>query len=391
MRIESVDFFYLAMPAIRDVGDGSQDALLVRITADGHVGWGECDASPLVSMAAWNCPISHSACKPVSASVLGQEVRDPRDIARIHAQVRANCLDLLQADHTLSGIDVALWDLLGKKLSEPVYRLLAFEKAYPKTAYASLLFGQTPQLTLEKARETRRAGFRAVKFGWGPFGRGSLADDTDQLVAAREGLGEDGVLLVDAGAIWDDNVDLARQRLPSLRAVRAVWLEEPFVHSAMGAYRQLAEVADGIKLAGGEGCHNFHQAKNMVDFAKLNYMQIDSGRVGGITAAKQAADYSHAHGVQFVNHTFTNHLALSASMQPFAGYKSDDLCEYPFDPASIARAFHCRSLEPDHDGYVRLPEVPGLGVSPDLEKIRPFLKDVEIRVENRVVFRSSEL
>ena len=156
MRIEAVDFFYLSMPEVHDIGDGSQDALLVRVCAGGHVGWGECEASPLVSIAAWTCPMSHSACKPVSSSVLGQDVTDPNDIRRIHNQVRANSFDLLQADHTLSGVDIALWDLLGQKHSEPIYRLLGFKRAYAKTAYASVLFGDTPQLTLEAARAARR-------------------------------------------------------------------------------------------------------------------------------------------------------------------------------------------------------------------------------------------
>lgn len=391
MRIESVDFFYLSMPDVRDIGDGSQDALLVRVCAGGYVGWGECEASPLVSIAAWCCPMSHSACKPVAASVLGQEINDASDIRRIHALVRANSLDLLQADHTLSGVDIALWDVLGKRLSEPVYRLLGFERCYPKTAYASILFGDTPQITLDKARVARQAGFRAVKFGWGTFGHGSVDDDNNQLEAAREGLGRDGTLLVDAGAVWDDNVERARQCLPALRASGAMWLEEPFVHSAMGAYRELSGETSGIKLAGGEGCHSFHQAKNMVDFAGLSYMQIDAGRVGGITAAKQAADYAHSHNVQFVNHTFTSHLALSASLQPFAGYESDDLCEYPFDPSTLARVFHTPALEPDQDGHVHVLERPGLGVVPDLERIRPFQKVIEIRIADRVIFQSAEL
>src|SRR4029079_1125711 len=128
MKIEAVDFFYLSIPEVRDIGDARQDALLVRVAAGGHIGWGECEASPLVSIAAWNCPMSHSACKPVSASVLGQELNDPSDIRRINALVRANSFDLLQADHTLSGIDIALWDLLGRKQSEPVYRLLGFNR-----------------------------------------------------------------------------------------------------------------------------------------------------------------------------------------------------------------------------------------------------------------------
>src|SRR5687767_3817615 len=168
MKIESVDSFYLSIPMVLDIGDGSQDALLVRVRAGGLTGWGECEASPLVSIASWNCPMSHSACKPVSASVLGQKLDSIEDIRRINRLVRENSLDLLQADHTLSGIDIALWDLLGKKRGEPVYKLLGYKSAHPKVAYASQLFGDDPQGTLERARDVARAGIRAAKFGWGP-------------------------------------------------------------------------------------------------------------------------------------------------------------------------------------------------------------------------------
>src|SRR5512147_974482 len=152
MKIDAVDFYYLSMPVVTTEADGSQDALLVRVEAGGHVGWGECEASPLVSIASWACPMSHSACKPVSASVLGQRLDGPEDILRINALVRAQSFDLLQADHTLSGIDVALWDLLGRKLEAPIWRLLGYKRAYPKTAYASQLFGDDPQETLRRAQ-----------------------------------------------------------------------------------------------------------------------------------------------------------------------------------------------------------------------------------------------
>ena len=167
MKIDSVDFFFLAMPEILDIGDGSQDALLVRVCAGDHVGWGECEASPLVSIASLVCPMSHSACKPVQASVLGQTIDSVTDIRRIGDLVRANSLDLLQADHTLSGIDIALWDLLGRRLGEPVWKLLGYEKSYAKTPYASVLFGETPESTFQKARSIHSQGFRAAKFGWG--------------------------------------------------------------------------------------------------------------------------------------------------------------------------------------------------------------------------------
>ncbi|HUQ71513.1 MAG TPA: enolase C-terminal domain-like protein, partial [Planctomycetaceae bacterium] len=292
MRIDSLDFFYLAMPEILDIGDGSQDALLVRIVAGDHVGWGECEAAPLVSIASVVCPMSHSACKPVQASVLGQSVESVADIRRIGDLVRAHSLDLLQANHTLSGIDIALWDLLGRRLSEPVWKLLGYKQSHAKTPYASVLFGDTPEATLLKARTIQSQGFRAAKFGWGPFGRSSVAADEAQLHAAREGLGKDGLLLIDAGTVWNTDVDAARARLRALRDVRTTWLEEPFVSGALAEYHALSTESGPVGLAGGEGCHNVHMARHMIDHAALKYVQIDAGRIGGITIAKDVADYA---------------------------------------------------------------------------------------------------
>src|SRR5215216_6721803 len=166
MKIESVDCFYLAMPEITTEADGSQDALLVRVAAGGYVGWGECEASPLVSIAAFVCPMSHGVCRPVRASVLGRELDSSRDIARIAADVEYNSMDLLQAAHTFSGVEMALWDLLGRVRGEPVWRLLGYKASHPKVPYASILFGDTAQETLDRAKSARSKGFRAAKFGW---------------------------------------------------------------------------------------------------------------------------------------------------------------------------------------------------------------------------------
>lgn len=391
MRIEAIDFFYLAMPQVLDIGDGSQDALLVRLQAGGYVGWGECEASPLVSIASLVCPMSHSACKPIQASVLGQTLDSSADITRINNLVHENSLDLLQTDHTLSGIDIAMWDLLGRKMELPVYQLLGYRRAYPKTPYASQLFGDTPQATLEKARHVRNLGYRAVKFGWGPFGKGTVEADTEQLLAAREGLGEEGILLVDVGAVWQENVDLAGRRLPALQDCRVVWLEEPFVSGALAAYRQLATWSGNVKMAGGEGCHNFAMARQMIDYAGLGFIQIDTGRVGGLTAAKQIVDYAYNKGVTYVNHTFTSHLALSASLQPYAGLADYFICEYPVEPKALALELTHEHMLPDELGQIRLPEAPGLGLTPNIEAISNYLMDVEIRVKGKLLYRTPKL
>lgn len=389
--IDSVEFFYLSMPVVRDVGDGSQDALLVRLQAGNHIGWGECEAAPLVSIAAWNCPMSHSACKPVSASVLGQRLETVDDISRIHRLVRENSLDLLQADHTLSGIDIAMWDLLGSKLETPVYQLLGFKQAHPKTAYASQLFGETAEETFQKARRVRDQGYRAAKFGWGPYGRGTPEVDAGHVRAAREGLGPEGTLLIDAGTVWEDDVERARLRLPALQECNVLWLEEPFVSGALAAYRALANLSGSVKMAGGEGCHNYYQAVNMIDYAGLGYIQIDAGRIGGISPARAVADYASKKNVAYVNHTFTTHLALSASLQPYAGIREHDICEYPVEPSTLASELTFQKLLPDANGQIIPPERPGLGVTPNPDVIRRFLVPAELSVGGHIVYRTPQI
>lgn len=393
MKIETIDLFYLSMPQVLDVGDGSQDALLVRVRATGgHEGWGECEASPLASIAALVAPMSHSACKGVQDSVLGQRLETVVDIRRIGDAVRRNSLDLLQADHTLSGIDVALWDLLARKRDVPVFQLLGYDKAYPKVPYASQLFGDTPEETYAAAKKVAGAGYRAAKFGWGPYGLGTVAADEAQVQAAREGLGPDADLLVDAGTAWGEDVGAASARLPALDAARVKWLEEPFVSGALASYAELAGCCrssrSALQLAAGEGSHNVHMARHLIEHGKIGYVQIDAGRIGGLTAAKAVADLARQRGVTYVNHTFTSHLALSASIQPYAGVERDALCEYPIDPKALAWDLTSDHLAPDSNGEIHLPNAPGLGLVPDAAAIRRYLVHAEIVVGGKVLYRT---
>ncbi len=391
MNIEAIDFYYLSMPAVTGAGDGSQDALLVRAVTGGIVGWGECEASPLTSIAAFVCPMSHGACKPLRDVVLGKPLRTPDDIAALAAAVELECMDLLQAAHTWSGIEMALWDILGKKRGQPVYELLGYKRAYPKLPYASQLFGDTPAETLAGCRSALEEGFRAVKCGWGPFGRASLKDDRDHLQAAREGIGPGGRLLIDAGQIFREDVDAAAARIAMLEEVNAGWFEEPFLGGAYEAYAELAARAGKVRLAGGEASHNFHMARQLIDYGKVSYIQIDCGRIGGIGPARRVADYAAARGVTYVNHTFTSHLALSASIQPYAGLKDDVICEYPFAPKSVAYDMTETHLLPDGNGEIVLPGAPGLGIEMSATGIARYLVDVEITVKGQVLYQTPKL
>ncbi len=390
MKIDAVDFFYLAMPEVTLAADGSQDALLVRVQAGAHVGYGECEAAPLPSIAAFVCPHSHGACQPVSASVLGRDLNDPRDIAAIAADVAYNSMDVLQAAHTFSGIEMALWDILGKARGEPVWKLLGYTHSHAKTPYASLLFGDDAAQTMLCARDAMARGFSAVKFGWGPIGRASADADAAHFMAAREAIGPDGILLVDVGQIFVDDVERAAERLDALEAARVVWLEEPFHSSALQEYGALARRCGTVRLAGGEGAHNFSMARHLIDYGGIGYVQIDCGRIGGIAPAKQVADYAAARGVTYVNHTFTSHLALSASLQPFAGLQEHRLCEFPAAPKALAVELTYNHLERDASASIRAPDAPGLGIMINASAVRRYQVDTEIRVAGRTLYRSPE-
>ena len=385
MKIDSVDFFYLAMPEVTTAADGSQDALLVRVSAGGQVGWGECEASPLPSIAAFVTPMSHGACRPVSTSVLGETLDGPDDIRRIAANVAYNSMDLLQAAHTWSGVEMAMWDLLGHVRGEPTWKLLGYERAYPKTPYASVLFGTTAQQTLERAKDIAAQGFRAAKFGWAPFGD-SLEGDIAHLDAAREGLGADAFLLIDAGQIFNEDVEAAALRLDAMERNRVTFFEEPFHGSAYGAYGELSKRTKTVKTAGGEAAHNRHMAEHLIDFGGVGFIQIDCGRIGGLWPAKEVADYAVKRGVTYINHTFTSNLALSASLQPFAGLADHTICEYPTSLKQVAVDMTRNHIERDANGQINVPDAPGLGIEINPDALTKYKVDVEIKVGGKTIF-----
>jgi len=253
------------------------------------------------------------------------------------------------------------------------------------------LFGDTPDETLARGQSAVQDGFQAAKFGWGPIGTGDTALDAAHFAAAREGIGPEAHLMVDVGQIFGEDVERAADRLSALDAARAHWLEEPFDGHAFEAYAALAERSPKVRIAGGEAAHNIAMARHLMDYGKVGFIQIDTGRIGGIGPAKVVADLAQARGVTYVNHTFTTHLALSASMQPFAGLADDRICEYPADPKPLAVAVARNPILRDANGEIRAPEAPGLGIDVDLAAMKQWLVDAEIRVGGKVIYSTPKV
>jgi L-alanine-DL-glutamate epimerase-like enolase superfamily enzyme len=398
MKITAVDPFYLRMPEVTDAADGTQDTLLVRVRTDaGLEGWGECDASPLVTIAAYCCPMSHGNIINVRSSLLGEMLDGPDDVRRLHRKMLRNGLDIAQIHHAVSGADIALWDLAGQRLGKPIHALLDDGPAYPKLPYGSVLFGDTPEATRERAVELRRRGYRAAKFGWGPMGRAGEAEDVALVRAAREGLGTGGAdgpeprLMVDAGVAWGEDATTAYARAVAFAPYHLTWLEEPLSPDAVEAYAALAARRPPVPIAAGEGSGTYRAAEDLALHGSVSFLQIDAGRIGGITPAHRVRQLAETRGLHYVNHTFKSHMSLAAAIHVVAAVERFDLLEYPAGGSDLATRLTETRLEPGPDGRVRAPTGPGLGVRPDMDCVREYLQPVRIEVAGEVLYQTPEV
>src|SRR5438874_9082302 len=177
MKITRVEAIHLRLPEVNERCDGSQETLVVKVHTDaGLTGIGEVDSSSLVARAIIEAPLSHKICRGLAECVVGQ---DPFEIDRlIHRMYEGSIFFGRQgaAIQAMSGVEIALWDIVGKATERPVYQLLGggFRKKF--RAYASILFGDTPAETGRIARDLKGQGYRAVKFGWGPMGQSEESD-----------------------------------------------------------------------------------------------------------------------------------------------------------------------------------------------------------------------
>ena len=397
MKITAVDPFYLRMPDITTAADGTQDTLLVRIQTDtGLEGWGECDASPLVSLAVYCCPMSHGNIINIRSSLIGETLEGPDDIVRLSEKVLRNGLDIQQIQHAYSGAEIALWDVVGQQLNKPIYRLLAemsgtSSRAHPKLPYASVLFGDTPAATHRIAARLREQGYRAAKFGWGPMGKFGEANDIALVRAAREGMGTEAQIMIDAGVVWESDHETAYQRAEAFSQFSPTWLEEPLAPDAVDAYGALTRRNPSVRIAAGEGSNTYRMAEDIIVHGGIEFVQIDAGRIGGILPSFQVRQLAEQHGIQYVNHTFKSHLSLAAALHVFATNPDFNLLEYPAAGSELSQRLVAEPFEVESDGRVRIKELPGLGVSVDTEAIRSYLAPVSIAVGTDAVFEQESL
>jgi L-alanine-DL-glutamate epimerase-like enolase superfamily enzyme len=274
--------------------------------------------------------------------------------------------------HTISGIDIALWDLLGKATGQSVGRLLGGRYRERIQPYASLLM-QEPAIMRDSLLAVKSQGFRAFKIGWGPFGRKSAAMDEAIVKAAREAIGPECRLMVDAGgsdAYWGNGYKWALRAAQMLANYDVHWFEEPLQPDALEDFVLLREHSP-INIAGGEVLTRRQSFQPWLEARAFDIVQPDVTKVGGISEERRIAWMAQDHGVQFIPHGWNTAVGLAADLQLATAFSGTEFVEYltgsPFiDEITIG------GWQLDAEGMLTIPSKPGLGLELDPDVIAKY-------------------
>ena len=275
--------------------------------------------------------------------------------------------------HTISGIDMALWDILGKVTGQPVGRLLGGRYRDRVRPYASILMDE-PQPLAVHLRQLKEQGFRAFKIGWGPFGRRDDSRLDEAIVrAARDALGDDAWLMVDAGgsdAHWPNGYKWALRTAQMLKVYNVTWFEEALKPDALEDYVQLRRLAP-VSIAGGEVLTRRQAFRSWLQAGAFDIVQPDVTKVGGISEERRIGWMAQENGVQFIPHGWNTALGLAADLQLASAFAETDFVEYltgsPYIDGIVANPWQL-----DVDGMLAIPDKPGLGIALDLDAVARY-------------------
>jgi L-alanine-DL-glutamate epimerase-like enolase superfamily enzyme len=269
-------------------------------------------------------------------------------------------------------LDLALWDLAGKILGAPCWKLLG-GLANRVRAYASSGTLREPAAQADAAEAYLAQGFPALKLR---FHRGDWRADLRSLEAVRARVGGRLELLVDCNQGWrlpwdtqapwtfKDALAVARE----LERLDVYWMEEPLHRADRAGMRALRE-ATAVRIAAGEMTRQLHELRELIDDGCVDVLQPDAALVGGITGLKRIAVIAQEHHVVFTPHTWTNGMGVTANAHLVAGLADAPFLEYPFDPPEWSlqrRDFMLSSpLQVDAQGWITLSDAPGMGYLPD--------------------------
>jgi L-alanine-DL-glutamate epimerase-like enolase superfamily enzyme len=337
---------------------------LLRLETDsGITGWGSCFTSGKLVVGAvellWPLLRGQSAVEPERVS---ETLRQSS-----FWQGRGGAVE-----HAISGIDIALWDLMGKACGQPVSRLLGGDYRDRITPYGSILFDE-PSALRARLEDVVARGFRAIKMGWRPFGRRDRRFDELLVRAARETVGDEVALMVDAGGseqFWPHGVNWARNTARMLADYDITWFEEPLPPDDLEGYAALTKDSP-VPIAGGEVLTRRQAFAPWIERRAVDILQPDCTKNGGLSESRRIAWSAYDHDVQVVPHGWNTAVGLAADLQFSAALPVARYVEY-LTPCAYIDALVREPFRIDASGCLEIPKQPGLGVEIDADRLRRF-------------------
>ena len=272
-------------------------------------------------------------------------------------------------EHTISGIDIALWDIMGKACNQPISRLLGGRYRDRIKPYGSILF-EEPDLLRPKLEGVVANGFKAIKMGWRPFGRKDRKFDELLIRTARETVGEDIELMVDAGGseqFWPHGLNWAKETAKMLADYNITWFEEALPPDDIEGYIELTKQSP-VPIATGEVLTRRQAFMPWLERRAVDIIQPDCTKNGGISESRRIGWMAYDHNIVMVSHGWNTAVGVAADLQLAAAMPIARYIEY-LTPCAYIEELLVEKFEIDAEGFLKIPDGPGLGVTLDYDKL----------------------
>jgi L-rhamnonate dehydratase len=254
-------------------------------------------------------------------------------------------------------VDMAIWDILGKALGKPVHKLLGGSFCDDVRAYASMLMPASVQETREVVRRYIEQGFTAVKLGYGPLGK-DVRKDVELAAAAKEAAGSEAEVMIDIGHGY--TLKMALQAAKEFEQLDIFWMEEPLPPDDFEGYQRLCD-STSLRIAAGEQDVGRWVFRRLIWDCRLDVIQPDISRAGGLTEAKKIAYMAHEANRPCVPHAFRTGVLVAACLQLIAAIPNSLFLEFSVTESPLRRELLTEPFRAVK-GRVAIPSKPGLGI-----------------------------
>ncbi len=370
MKITNVEVLVLKSAGLYNNSETSEEPMgptymgIVKVSTDaGITGYSDMESLASVVKAAVDAPrwgeSGEEGFSGLASLIIGE---NPLEVEKLWYKMYRGSIYYGRrgvAIQAISAIDIALWDIMGKAYGQPIHVLLGAKRRDRVRAYASTLFRPTPAAMQDATRKYLDEGFTAVKFGWGVFGKDPRMD-LKLVESARKELGDSNDLLVDTGWFIERTPKQAIQVIRAMEEFRPYFVEEILSPEDYDGYREVSEGVETL-IACGEQEATEWGFQQLIERAKIDVLQPDLSRCGGLTVARKIVHMAERANVLLIPHSWSSDLLTAASLHLNAFQRRAVFVEFNTSQGPLSRAMVKEPLRLV-DGHVAVPNGPGLGV-----------------------------